>query len=411
MKSIKIPLNEKRKILSLGAESMGRFCFYNNGEFFISADFGDILNYDNFKIYDKAILRYIRSCKPDLILTDLHPLYNSTILGEELSKKLKIPHIKVQHHIAHIFSSIGDRLSQDASYSVPDTFFGIAMDGTGYGFDGNIWGGEVFQIENEKYQIKNANARYHKQPLNIKRIGSLEEQTMIGGDLAVEEPARMVIAILDNIKKRGTEKKNTDENYDVIKTKNDIYGYVSKYYSRKEFDLLYSQLQQDFNCQKTTSAGRILDAVSVLLGFAGNERNFKHEATRLLQENSSIPYNDCELRFTNYELRIMLDTTHLFEYLTKNIHKDKKRLAATAQLYIAKGLYGIAKNVIDNKHLPLNICSAGGMANNKIISGYLMKKDVYISKKIPCGDEGVAFGQLSYLLCNKTKKPYPVLAE
>lgn len=403
MASIKIPIIKKKGILSLGAESVGRFCFYDNGNIFISEDFGDILDESNFMIYKNAVLKYIRTNKPDVILTDLHPLYNSALLGEELSKKLKMPVVKVQHHLAHIFSAIGDRIINDTEYLLPDTFLGIAMDGTGYGLDGHIWGGEVFQIKREKIKVKNENAELKidkTQALDIIRIGHLEEQVMIGGDLAVREPARMLIAILAKIKIENEKLKTKDKNTKIIKTYDDIYHYVRKYYNHNEFELLYNQLEQNFNCQKTTSTGRILDAVSVLLGFAGNKRNFKHEATRILEENSSIPYDDCELRFTNCDLRIILDTTHLFKYILDNIHNKKKRLAATAQLYIAKGLYNIAENGINNKHKPSNIYSAGGMTKNKIISGYLMKKDVYLSKTIPRGDEGVAFGQLVYYLLN-----------
>ena len=411
------------RILSLGAESVGRFCFYDNGKIHISESFGDILDIENLARFKKAVLERIKKEKPDLILTDLHPLYNSTIFGNELSKKLKIPHIKVQHHIAHTFSAIGDKLcysnsvekfhknksARDSStplrsaqndnaynilnteYSILNTFYGIASDGTGYGFDENIWGGEVFQIKSEKRKAKNSN-------LNIKRIGSLEEQIMIGGDLAIKEPARMLISILSK-----------------FLPKKKVYENVKKFYTKNEFELLYNQLQQNFNCQLTTSTGRILDAVSVLLEFAKNERKSKHEATKLLEENSTLPYRNYELRITNYELRKIIDTTYLFEYIIKNIHKDKKRLAVTAQKYLAEGFYEIIRKCAKETRFPIgNRVSdipdsrfqipdsflAGGMANNKIISSYLEKKGVYTSKKIPRGDEGIAFGQIVYYLAN-----------
>jgi hydrogenase maturation factor HypF (carbamoyltransferase family) len=69
-----------------------------------------------------------------------------------------------------------------------------------------------------------------------------------------------------------------------LKNYKDIYKFIKKNYSRNEFELLYSQLQQGFNCVETSSAGRVLDAVAVLLGFAGNQRKYKHEAAALLAE-------------------------------------------------------------------------------------------------------------------------------
>lgn len=379
MKSINLPLKKNITIMALGAESAGVFAFYNNGKIFISENFGDLLDENNFSRYKKAVLNYLikEKNKPKVIISDLHPLFKTTIFGSELAKKYNTCFIKVQHHIAHVFSSIAD-FALNAEYGMPDSFYGIAIDGTGYGLDENIWGGEIFRIISSR---------------SIERIGSLEEQVMIGGDLAVREPARMLIGILNK-----------------FLTKEDIYHFIKKHYSKNEFEALHNQLEQDFNCQKTTSSGRILDAVAVLLGFAGNERNYKHEAVKKLEANSGKPYDDIDLRFSAkggsaaegkiYDLRIILDTTHLFEYLIKNIHKDKRRLAATAQVYISKGLYGIIKknhksSIINHKSC---VFAAGGMANNKIISEYLNKKGVYLSKKIPRGDEGIAVGQIIYHL-------------
>ncbi|MCK5085163.1 hypothetical protein KAK05_00455 [Candidatus Parcubacteria bacterium] len=432
------PIKKKICILSLGAESVGRFCFYDNGKIYISENFGDILDVKNLKKFEKAVLKQVKCKKPDMVLTDLHPLYNSTIFGEELAKKLKIPQTKVQHHIAHIFSAVGDKLchpepiegfakiesARDSStplrsaqndnaynilnteYSILNTFYGIASDGTGFGFDRNIWGGEVFQVKNEKRKTKSTS-------LVINRVSSLEEQTMIGGDLAVKEPARILISILSK-----------------FLPKEKVYENVKKFYTKNEFELLYNQLQQNFNCQTTTSTGRILDAVSVLLGFAKNGRKSKHEATKLLEESSTLPYKDYELRIMNYESRKIIGTTYLFEYLLKNIKRDKKRLAATAQEYIARGFWEIIKvetrqylvptketqlpakyqisnipaskfkDILNTKYCIPNTYFAGGMANNKIISSYLENKDVYTSKKIPRGDEGIAFGQIVFYILN-----------
>ncbi len=403
-KTFHFPKKEKLCILSLGAESAGRFVVYDNGKISISENFGDLIEENNFKTFKKAVLSQIKTKKPNVILTDLHPLYNSTILGHKLSEKLKVSHIKVQHHIAHIFSAVGNYIFEskavDKNNLLPDTFYGIASDGTGYGFDGNIWGGEVFKIESQKSKVESYNSKSqinNSQNLIIQRIGSLEEQTMIGGDLAVKEPARMLISILSK-----------------FLSKEKVYINVKKFYTKNEFELLFSQLQQNFNCQKTTSTGRILDTVSVLFGFAKNERKSKHEATKFLEENSTIPYKDYKLQIKNpacklrsYELQKVLDTTYLFKHLLKNIDKDKRRLAATAQEYIAKGFYEIVKEaklparslISTSKNIP-NTYFAGGMANNKNISSYLENKGVYTSKKIPRGDEGIAFGQIVFYILN-----------
>ncbi|MBW6441044.1 hypothetical protein K0B03_03370 [Patescibacteria group bacterium] len=424
----------KTIILALGSESCGRFAVFFGGEIYMSDNFGDLLDKANFKKFKKAILNQTKAKSPDVILTDLHPLYVSTVLGEELSKKLAIPHFKVQHHLAHIFSAIGDKLSHpkpayptgrlverfisveiardsltslrfaqndkkklkmNIKDNLAKTFYGIASDGTGLGLDGNIWGGEVFKltqnvvpdkkVKKAKNDFATKNLRQTQSDnlfanFNINRIGSLEEQTMIGGDLAVKEPARMLISILSK-----------------FLSKEKVYANVKKFYTKNEFELLYNQLQQNFNCQQTSSTGRILDAVSVLLDFAKNERNSKHEATKLLEKNSTIPYKLApKISFDKNDNRFILQTTPLFEFLVINCDKDRKRLATTAQKYIAEGFRKIvSKN--SNKKKVLTFF-AGGMASNKIMSSYLENEGIYISKKIPRGDEGIAFGQIVFYL-------------
>ena len=174
------------KILALGPESAGSFAIYSNGEIYFSSDFGDLLDGKNFQKFKKTILNYLKEnkIKPDIILTDLHPLYKTTIWGKQLAKKYKAKYVQVQHHLAHIFSAVGEKIFKSKILN-PKFFVGIACDGTGYGADGKIWGGEIFNI---KCQMPNA---------KIERIGCLENQTMLGADLAIKEPARMLIAILE----------------------------------------------------------------------------------------------------------------------------------------------------------------------------------------------------------------------
>ncbi len=204
-----LPIKSDQNILALGAEFDTRLALYRNGGIVFSGNIGELAN--DAQRYEKFVSNFLethcntsRRRKPDVIITDLHPLYNSRLFGERLAKKLKIPHIAVQHHIAHIFSAVADFVMHNTGYKIRDTdFYGIACDGTGYGSDGNIWGGEVFRICK-----------------NITRIGHLEEQYLIGGEMAVEEPARMVISILSK-----------------ILSEEKIFKYVKKYYSAKDFNL------------------------------------------------------------------------------------------------------------------------------------------------------------------------------
>ena len=235
-------------------------------------------------------------------------------------------------------------------------------------------------------------------------MGHLENQTLIGGELSIKEPARMLISILSK-----------------FLDKDEVYKYIKKYYSRNEFELLHNQLQQNFNCQKTFSAGRILDAVSLLLGFCGNERRYKHEPIDLLEKNSTKPYTDLKPKIKKDKDLYILDTTYLFNYVIsaiggsayggnylhtrdKNLSAEEAgRLAATAQLYLAEGIYEILQNIQYTKYQIQNTFFAGGIANNKIISSFLESKGAYTNKKVPRGDAGLSFGQVVYFLLTISK--------
>ncbi len=407
------PQKTKTAILALGAESDGNFCFFAQNKIHFSESFGDLLDEKNWTTYQKAVLDYLKKnkLKPKIILTDLHPHYLTTIWGEELAKKYKARHVQVQHHIAHIFSAIGDYMINYGTCPVKrdSVFYGVAADGTGYGADEKIWGGEIFELKKQETRKR----QREKGNLIIERIGQLENQILIGGDLAVKEPARMLISILDKVFSapssplgRGCHEHVTGEGKGELKRKDHIYSFIKKYYTKNEFELIYSQLKQNFNCLETSSTGRVLDATSLLLGFCKNEREHKHAPIGLLEINSTKPYTNIkpEIIFDEKEKKYILQTTPLFQYLIKNTHRDKKRLAATTQLYVASGLYEIIKQAsrIPNTRYQIpDTFFAGGIANNKIISSYLESKNIHANKKIPRGDAGLSFGQVVYFLLNR----------
>ncbi|MFH0856274.1 MAG: hypothetical protein V1860_00050 [bacterium] len=407
-----LPIKSKKKILALGSEFDTRLAFYHSGEIIFSENTGELV--ENKTEYEKFVMDFVEThcnvslrMNPDVIITDLHPLYNSRKIGEKLAMKWNIPHYSVQHHIAHIFSAIADwTLENGPSLACPahcgerrqsrrmtgcKGCVGIACDGTGYGLDGNIWGGEVFRICK-----------------NIIRIGHLEEQYLLGGELAIEEPARMVISILSK-----------------ILSQEEVFKYVEKYYSAQEFNFLWNQREKKFNCPLTTSAGRVLDAVSIFLGFCENERKYKHYSVKMLENYTAGSCGKEKFLkpkiIKNKNGEYILDTTYLFEYLVKNtplappptlklwrtglnrrtkkeMEEQKKKLGAAAQRYIIEGLYEIAgKDVNDSKR---KIFFAGGLAKNEVMKKFAEDNNIYISKNIPSGDAGIAAGQIMYYLLN-----------
>jgi len=269
MQELNLKIKNNQKILALGAELDTTLAYYHQGKVFVSDNLGESGN--DFSVLEQKVIEFLDQQRgrgsdpliPDCILTDLHPEYNSTKVGEKLAKQWEIPHLKVQHHHAHVFSSMVENYLLDDNF-MPSEIISIACDGTGYGLDDTIWGGEMFSVEMRNFAFDTPPSPPCQG--GIKRIGHLEHQTLIGGQLAVEEPARMLMSILA---------KFLDEQ--------ELYQIMDGFYEKNIFKLLNSQLNQNFNCLTTSSCARVLDAACALL-FGCNERRFKHQAAKMLED-------------------------------------------------------------------------------------------------------------------------------
>ncbi len=170
-------------------------------------------------------MQKIAECKPDIIACDLHPAYYTTKLAEELPASRII---KVQHHHAHIVSAM-------AEHGIEGEVIGVAMDGTGYGLDGTVWGGEFLVAEEAAFT----------------RIGHIMNYLLPGGEKAIREPWRIAVSLLreaygDNWQEAAEELQIVPEN-SYYETMNRI-------------------MAQKFNSPLTSSLGRLFDGVAALLG-------------------------------------------------------------------------------------------------------------------------------------------------
>ncbi len=361
---IKIFGNDKNKydnieMLAFGAEMMNTFCIHKNGFAIPSGYIGDTKNYEIYEYFKENLEKFLNfaSLRSEILICDLHPSYNTSTYAEELSKNLNLKLIKVQHHLAHVYSVAGENELEN--------FVGIACDGTGYGSDGKIWGGEIFDCGKED-----------------KQLGSLEKHVMLGGDSAAIEPQKMLLGILCK-----------------FLSEREINDVMKKFYSTTEIDLLYKQYANKFNCAETTSCGRILDAASALLKFC-TKRTYDGEPAMKLEANSGNE-GYClkpKIEYNTKEQKYILKTTPLFEFLLENTNKDKGKLAYTVQEYIADGMFEIAKKFKTDKK---EIVFSGGCAYNRIMTSFLTKNGVLVNQKVPAGDGGISFGQIYYALMHK----------
>lgn len=341
-----------KNILGIGAESNGSFCLFNRDKVFVSPNFGDLSYIENMDAFLAALSKKNKSIggMVDIVARDMHPGYATREYVQKIASEFGSEVINVQHHVAHVYGCA-------LEYGIlDDDFVGIACDGTGYGTDGNIWGGEVF--------------------LGDKRIGSLEEQIMLGGDSAVINPCKMLFGIVSKFL-------SDDEIFKL-----DMFDVM-------ECTLMRKQIDEGFNVFSTTSCGRVLDAVSALLGLC-RKRTYDGEPAIALEKYSigAEPFDIAPV--IEKKSRWILNTTKLFEFIYENIDDDKKRLAATAHQYVASGLLEIAKKY-NNKE----IVFSGGVAYNSIIKGFLWDNGVKMNLNVAPGDYGVSFGQCAYVAMKK----------
>ena len=347
-RSFEVKNDSKKQILACGAEINNTFSVYKNGRITQSQYLGNTSNFESFQHYKKTLRKFLdfTDVKPDIICTDLHPDFNTSIFGRELALELGAKHVEVQHHIAHAYSVAMEHNIND--------FTAIIFDGLGYGEDRTIWGGEIFN--------------------NNERVGHLEQQIQLGGDSATVHPYKMTYSILRK-----------------FLTQNETKQIIKKAFSDTEYTILDNELKERLYSPLTSSCGRVLDAASALLGIC-IKKTYEGRPAVLLESVASIPYDIKPVIVNN-----VLMTTPLFEYLVKNIDKDTTRLAATVEMYLAKGMYKIANQY--NKP----ILWSGGCAYNTHITQYFLNKGVLINKNIPSGDGGVSVGQIGYIL-NKIKE-------
>lgn len=359
-----VPLNLKTPIsndvLALGAELNVTCCVIESNRAYLSQHIGDVDTPDTLDFLENVAehLLNLTHAKAEVIACDLHPGFNTTFLAKRLSEKWKIPMMQIQHHHAHLSKLMAEYGTKEA--------IGIVCDGYGYGSDGGAWGGEVLQSNLQ----------------NFKRLGHLQDQPMPGGDIATKYPIRMVAGILNR-------------EIDIVKFLNERVKYLP--YGNKEIEIISKQILLG-NTPMTSSCGRVLDAVSSLLGIC-SERTYEGEPAMKLEAIASQGKDRLKLE-PEIENRI-INTT----YLLKKIHESQTRndmhvsdLALSAQSYLARSLAELAVECANNEGIEV-VGFTGGVACNSYITN-MIRQEVEKSglnflshNKVPPGDGGVSLGQ------------------
>ena len=348
----------ERCVLAVGGELNVTSCTLTGNRAFISQHIGDVENLENLRFLKDSVahLTKLTNCNVEAVACDLHPRFTTTKLAQELAIRLGCPVVRVQHHHVHAAALM-------AEWNVPE-IVAVTCDGFGYGSDGSAWGGEVLYTNREGFR----------------RVAHLEGQPMVGGDLATYYPLRIAAGILH---------KELDVTEWLLSLSNKFP------HGRKEAEVIVKQLEKG-STQETTSCGRVLDAVSAMLGICYT-RTYEGEPAMKL-ESVALKGMDVLNLAPQIEGHV-LDTTVLVHEIFAN--KDKVSaadLACSAQSYLARGLAQLAVEEamrLQVKHIGFS----GGVAYNEHITATIRKtveKEGFmflVHNKIPAGDGGTSFGQ------------------
>lgn len=347
-------LNKQKMVIAMGGQLKADFCLTKGPFAYVSQYFGDMDNQETLGIYRENIdrMQELFRIQPELAVCDLHPLYISSQFAEEMA----LPVLKVQHHHAHAASVI-------AEHGIADPVIAVTFDGTGYGTDGAIWGGEFLVCHGKDYQ----------------RTAHLEYVNMIGGDSSMKEGWKSALCYLHAADLASYIK---DERYAIIK----------------------KALDMGVNTIKSSSMGRLFDAVSSFLGIQHINRYegecaimLENAAVEAIRNNERPHPMDFDIK---EEQKLIISSGSLFKQLAMGM--DQGVSALSLSLGFHKAVAGmILKICIDiRKKQNINkVILSGGVFQNSLLmeeclgllrnSGFIP----YVNTSVPPNDGGICLGQ------------------
>jgi hydrogenase maturation protein HypF len=355
-KPLRLPWASPLPILALGAELKSTVSVVSGRDLATSPHIGDLegfLTFEHFRKTVQGMLDYY-GVEPALVVADLHPDYESTRFGRELADERGIPFLQVQHHHAHLLSALLDLGKLEGG----DAALGIVLDGTGYGRDGALWGGEILLAKGELFE----------------RVGHLSPLPLPGGEAAIREPWRIAAAL-------------------------GLLAYLPAGRDQRELEAIARVAKDPSLAPLTSSCGRLFDAAAALLGF-DRPIGFEGEAAMWLE--ALADESDRPARLPEAEA---LDGLALLVSLAR-LAPDPRRMDRAELAALALGFHvGLAEIVAEGGARAARLFSqgelalSGGVFQNRIFLESLidaLKRRgmvALVGERVPMNDGGISIGQ------------------
>lgn len=361
----------KGTVLAMGGELKNSFCIGVNDLCYLSPYVGDLQDLRTVQALEETIGRFqtLLEAQPQAVVCDLHPGYNSVAMA----KNMDLPLIQVQHHYAHILSCMAEN-------DYHDPVIGVSFDGTGYGMDGTIWGGELLLSREDGFR----------------RLGSIQPFLQLGGDASAREGWRIAVSMIYALTKDRT------ETLDII--------HKLALCEENTAKVQLTMADRNINAVRSTSAGRLFDGVSAILGIR-TASTFEGEASTALQYraeawNKAHPSTDTipsEAPEMNAEGFLTLPTDRLVQdILTRRLAGEStNRLAMEFHRRLAGQIAGAVQAAREQTGLPA-VALSGGVFQNRLLLELTvelleqMKFRVLTHHLVPPNDGGIALGQAVY---------------
>ena len=342
--SIELPFMLEKKVLAVGANQKSTIAIGFDNHVILSPHIGDLNGIKSVEYFRENIenLKRIYRFEPEVVVYDKHPNYEST----KYAKSLNIEKREIQHHYAHILGVMAEK-------GLTQKVLGVAFDGTGFGDDKRLWGGEFMVCDYNSYE----------------RVAHLNYFKLLGGERAIKEPKRVALSLL----------------FDVFGEKVfELDTPTIRAFKKSELKTQYIMWQKGLNSPFSSSIGRLFDAVASLSGVC-QVMSFEGESGMRMEE-----FYLKEIR-EHYPFSIKDEVIDILPMI-REIVKEKNPKIAISKFF--NTLIEIIDTIYKKYNLPLVI--SGGVFQNRVLLELLFGKipDTIISNRVPPNDGGIALGQI-----------------